>query len=94
VALELAIAAVVGLAAGFVADLALRGRRTVPLWLTTVVSAAAAIGGTIAAESVREEPLGPVLMFCAPLFFAALAVGVLTARPDGARGEPHHPPRS
>lgn len=77
---QLAIAAAVGVIIGLAGARVMRGHREVPRWLAMAIGSAAAIIGTAAARSIRPEPLGPVLMLGAPLFFACIAVVVMIAK--------------
>ncbi|HEY4099672.1 MAG TPA: hypothetical protein VGM20_02220 [Gemmatimonadales bacterium] len=80
--LELAVAAAVGAAAGLIGETLARHRHRLPRLVTMTIGAAAAITGTAAADSVREEPLSPILMLCAPLFFAGIAIAVAVTKLD------------
>ncbi len=77
---ELTVAALVGGLAGLVGDRVLLGRHHLHRGVSVLAGIAAATGGTAAAQSVREEPLGPMLMVGAPLFFAGIALAVMATR--------------
>lgn len=78
--IEGAVAAAVGVLAGLAAHRLVVPRRDLPRWLMILVGVGAAAIGTTAARAVREDPLGPLLTICAPLFFAVIALAVMAER--------------
>jgi hypothetical protein len=92
--LEFLVAAVVGGLAGLLADQLLRRRHSPPRGLAALAGIVAGVGGTAAAQAARDEPLGPILMICAPLFFAGIALAVIATRlseaGDGPSGGARH----